>query len=232
MMAMERILVVVAHPDDEVLGCGGTIRRLLRRKAQVRIVILGEGSSCRFPGDRLGTGEVLQAIAQRRAFGEAAFRVLGADNYVFGDLRCGRFDTYPVIDIGKQVEAEIAMFSPDTVITHWGGDTNSDHRITFNAVATATRPVPGSPVRTVLSCEIPSSTEWRFVDSFAPNLFIDIADDLDAKIAAFDCYAATEGRPFPFPRSTEGLRTLARYRGMQTSLEAAEAFQVVRSVYA
>lgn len=228
---LDKVLVVAAHPDDEVLGCGGTIRRILREGGRVRVLVLGEGSSCRFPIGLLGSPEVMAVITQRREFADRALATLGVSEFRFGDLPCGRFDTVPIIDIGKTIEAEIAEFLPDTVITHFGRDANSDHRHTFDAVLAAVRPLPESPVRTVMSFEVPSSTEWRFVDVFQPHYFIDIDADIDAKVAAFDCYSATEGRAFPFPRCEEGLRTLARYRGMQVGLRHAEAFQLVRCVF-
>lgn len=227
---MNKVLVVVAHPDDEILGCGATIRKIICEGGKVRVVILGEGSSCRYPRELMGSDEVLRAISQRRRFADAALAVLGVDDAVFGDLPCGRFDCIPIIDIGKQIEAHVADFHPDTVITHYGYDANSDHRLTFNAVIAATRPIPCGCVRNVLSFETLSSTEWRFIETFQPNFFVDIDPYIDTKIAAFDCYFLTEGREFPFPRCEEGLRTLARYRGMQVCLPHAEAFQVVRSV--
>lgn len=227
-VSLNRVLVVAAHPDDEVLGCGGTIHRVLEEGGHVRVLILGEGSSCRFPTGEIGSPEVAAAIAQRRGFAEHALAVLGVKDAVIGDLPCGRFDMVPIIEIGKRIEAQIADYRPDTVLTHFGRDANSDHRHVFDAVLAATRPLPGTPVRTVMSFEIPSSTEWRFVDVFQPGCFVDIDADLDAKVAAFECYAETEGRDFPFPRCEEGLRTLARYRGMQVGLRHAEAFQIVR----
>jgi LmbE family N-acetylglucosaminyl deacetylase len=227
---MDRVLVVVAHPDDEVLGCGATICKIICNGGAVRVLILGEGSSCRYPQQMLGSDQVCHEMLQRRQFAEEALTVLGATDAVFGNLPCGRFDTTPIIDIGKQIEIQIADFQPDTVITHFAGDANSDHRITFNAVIAATRPVPKGVVRTVLSFETPSSTEWRFVDAFAPNFFIDVTEYIDLKIKAFDCYSETEARPFPFPRCEQGLRTYASFRGMQVGVQCAEAFQLVRSV--
>lgn len=231
-MEMNKVLVVVAHPDDEVLGCGATIRKLVCEGAKVRVLILGEGSSARYPREMMDSKEVRRDIQQRRQFAEKSFAILGVADVVYGDLPCGRFDTVPIIDIGKLIEASIADLSPDTVMTHFGNDANSDHRLTFNAVIAATRPTPGSCVRTVLSFETPSSTEWRFVEAFQPNCFIDVGNYIDTKIAAFDCYASTEGREFPFPRCEEGLRITARYRGMQVGVLNAEAFQIVRSIIA
>ena len=230
MIEMNRVLVVVAHPDDEVLGCGATIRKLVESGSQVRILILGEGTSCRYEVEQIDTDEVRATIAQRRAFADKAIAVLGVSDSWFGDFPCGRFDTVPVIEIGKLIETHIEQFLPDTVMTHHGKDTNSDHRITFSAVIAATRPVPGTCVRTVLSFETPSSTEWRFVDTFQPNLFIEVSNQMNSKISAFDCYFETEGGAFPFPRSPKGLITLARFRGMQVGVEAAEAFVIIRTM--
>jgi LmbE family N-acetylglucosaminyl deacetylase len=178
----------------------------------------------------LQSNEVAREIEQRKSYAEQCFTVLGVSDVVYGDLPCGRFDTEPLIDIGKRIEVQIAEFQPDTVITHCGHDANSDHRLTFNAVIAATRPIPGTSIRNVLSFETPSSTEWRFVEVFRPSLFVDVTDYIDTKIKAFDCYLPTEGKPFPFPRSEEGLMTLARYRGMQAGVQCAEAFEVIRSV--
>lgn len=230
MMNMRRVLVVVAHPDDEVLGCGATIRKLIESGSQVRILILGEGSSCRYPLEQIESQEVKFAIRQRRDFADASMDVLGVSDAWFSDFPCGRFDTVPVIDIGKLVESHIWQFQPDTVITHHGKDTNSDHRITFNAVITATRPIPENCVRTVLSFETLTSTEWRFVDTFQPSVFVEVARQIELKIQAFNCYYESEGRAFPFPRCSEGLMTLARFRGMQIGVEYAEAFVLVRTV--
>jgi LmbE family N-acetylglucosaminyl deacetylase len=229
-VSLNEVLIVVAHPDDEVLGCGATIHKIIHDGGRVRVLILGEGSSCRYPAESLGSDEVRRAIAQRRGFAEEALEVLGVDDAVFGDLPCGRFDTVPVIDIGKLIEAQIDDFRPLTVITHWGGDAHADHRLASDAALVATRPLPGGCVRHVLSCETPSSTEWRFVETFQPTCFVDVSSHLDTKIAAFARYAPSEGREFPFPRCEEGLRVLARFRGMQAGLSHAEAFQVVRSV--
>ena len=120
------------------------------------------------------------------------------------------------------------FFYINHLIVYFENDTNSDHRISFNATNIATRPVNNS-IKNVLCCEIPSSSEWRFTEVFKPNLFVDIKSTIQDKVKSFNCYYKTEGRPFPFPRCEDGLKVLARYRGMQSGLNYAEAFKIIRS---
>lgn len=228
-MIGERILVVAAHPDDEVLGCGGTIARYRQAGAAVRIVFLGEGSTARFTRDRLACAEALAAIADRTKSGMQAASVLGVDEPVFHNLPCVRFDTLPIIDIGKIVESEIQAFQPDTILTHTDIDTNMDHRLTLQACLQATRPGANNAVANLLSFEVQSSTEWRFTDQFRPGVFVDIGATLETKLQAMAAYES-EVRPYPFPRSREGITAQAMVRGMQAGIEYAEAFQLVRSI--
>lgn len=229
-MKFDRILVIAAHPDDEVLGCGGTICKLAKEGKHVKILFLGEGSSCRFPREKINSLESLAATQERRRFADAAMVTLKITDTVFVDLPCGRFDTISIIDIAKIIEECIADFSPDTVFTHAPNDTNNDHRLTFQATLQATRPVPNYPVRNLLSYEVLSSSEWHFTETFRPNFFICIDEEIDDKIRAFNCYAHTEARSFPFPRCTEGLIVAAKNRGMQIGHKHAEAFIVIRSI--
>lgn len=225
---INNLLVVVAHPDDETLGCGATIRKLIDDGVNVTVLVLGEGSSCRFKSADFGSELLKSALLQRKNACLAAMGDLGVKNIFFENLPCGRFDTVPIIDIGKMIERYISTTSCDAVLTHFGGDANSDHRITFNAVVTATRPIPKSTVKSLMVFEVPSSTEWRFTETFSPNLFVNVENSIESKVLAFSRYAATEGSPFPFPRSQDGLKYLARYRGMQAGVQFAEAFKIVR----
>lgn len=228
MINCQKVLIVLAHPDDEVLGCGGFIKLLTNKGKEIRIVILGEGSSCRWNLNMINSQKVTNAKLQRQKFAKKAFKILGVKNYLFHELPCGRFDTIALIDIVKIIENEIKSFKPDTIITHYENDTNSDHRISFQATNIATRPVDNL-IKNILCCEIPSSTEWRMSKVFKPNMFVDIETTILKKIEAFNCYYETEGKPFPFPRSKEGLETFAKYRGIQAGLSYAEAYSIIRT---
>ncbi len=214
-------LVVAAHPDDEVLGCGGTIARLCAEGEEVHIAILGEGGTDREP-------KVVAAL--RRQVAKAAEH-LGTPNVSHFTLPDQRFDTVPFLEITQMVEGLIALSRPDTVYTHHAGDLNLDHQITHRAVLTATRPIQGCPVRTIYSFETPSSTEWAFgTPAFAPNVFVGVTEeDLDRKMSAMAMYKS-EVRDSPHPRSSHMLWVLSRWRGAQAGLEAAEAFQLVRQI--
>ena len=220
-------LVVAAHPDDEVLGCGGTISRLAAQGEEVHILILGEGATARYDERTAadsGEVEVLQTQAQ------AAGKILGAASVTVHDFPDNRFDTVALLDIVKVVEGHIEGRSPAQVFFQNGGDVNIDHQRTYQAVLAATRPQPGVPVREVLAFEVVSSTEWAFghlSPRFAPTVFYDITDHLDTKIEALRCYEE-EIRLAPHARSIAGVRALAAHRGASVGVEAAEAFTLVR----
>jgi LmbE family N-acetylglucosaminyl deacetylase len=207
----QRVLVVVAHPDDELLGLGASIHRLVHRHGcEARAVILGEGL----------TSRSTTRDTERWAAGIYDF----ADN---------RFDSVDLLDIIKVVEQEKEQFQPNLIFTHHGGDTNIDHRRTFEAVITACRPLPGEPERTILACETPSSTEWQaasYPQPFLPNFFLTVnEDDVAAKLAGMEAYEF-EKRPYPHPRSPEALRLLAQRWGVVTGQPLAEAFMLVRHI--
>jgi len=220
------VLVVAAHPDDEVLGCGGTIARLVQADNAVSVLILGEGATSRHgQRDAAPTGATERLRAQSR---EACAKLSVLD-VTHAGLPDNRFDTLPLLDIVKRIETEIERVDPVLLYTHHGGDLNIDHAITFRAALTAARPVPGSTLREVRAFEVPSSTEWafgRFETVFRPNVFVNIADTLDTKLAAMAVYAS-ESRPFPHPRSPEALRAAAHRWGAVAGLAAAEAFEIV-----
>jgi len=225
----ERVLVVAAHPDDEVLGCGATIARLAHEGREVYIAILGEGITARHARREEGNPAEVKALQEcsRRAAAQ-----LGAKDVFLHDLPDNRFDTVPLLDAVKIVEALIARLQPQVVYTHHGGDLNIDHSITSRAVLTATRTVPGCPVKELLFFEVPSSTEWAFQQYepvFRPTVFTDVRGTIETKIEAMKLYEG-EARAFPHPRSSEALRAIARRWGSVAGVEYAEAFALVRSV--
>lgn len=223
---MKRVLVVAAHPDDEVLGCGATMARHAAAGDAVCVLILGEGVTSRkgMPAPRRKAAlKSLQAAAK-----EAASR-LGVKRLVFKGFPDNRFDTVARLDIVHAIEAVVADWKPEIVYTHGAYDLNVDHQVCAEAVKTATRPLPGSRVREVYSFEVPSSTEWRFdpAAAFHPDLFIDVSATLERKLHALAAYEP-EMRSFPHPRSPEYVKALALVRGGQSGLAAAEAFRTVR----
>lgn len=223
------ILVVAAHPDDEVLGCGGTMARLAAEGHRLHILILGEGATSRSANRRSAPRGAIRRLRDQAV---KAARLLGAREPIFVGLPDNRFDTVALLDVTKSVEAVVERVRPEVVFTQHGGDLNVDHAVTYRAVLTATRPLPGQPVRAVYAYEVASSTEWafqRFDPIFKPSLFFDISATLDRKVEALRAYEG-EGRRFPHPRSPEAVRASAQRWGSVAGLRAAEAFEVVREI--
>lgn len=226
------VLVLAAHPDDEVLGCGGSIAKLAAEGAAVNVAFLADGISSRSSVD--GTrGDALTAeLTARRAAAHVACGILGVDSVSFDEFPDNRMDSVPLLDIVQAIEALVSRFRPDTVFTHHAGDVNVDHRRIHEAVTAACRPQQGHTVRALLSFEVASSTEWQLPGSgtpFVPNWFIDISSTLERKLAALDAYA-TEMRDWPHPRSRRGIEHLARWRGATVGVDAAEAFMLGRKL--
>lgn len=219
--------VIAAHPDDEVLGCGGTIARLAAEGHAVSILILGEGITSRYPRREDAPAELLERHRERAS---RAGLSLGAVRVAVAGLPDQRFDTLPFLDVVHTIEAELAETEPELVLVQHGGDLNLDHAITFRAALTATRPVPGCRIRRVLAYEVGSSTEWsfqNFAPPFHPTVFYGIEGFLERKIEALGFYES-EIRPFPHPRSPEALRAAASRWGSVIGVPAAEAFVLIR----
>ncbi len=224
-----KVLVVAAHPDDEVLGCGGTASLLASRGDEVDIAILGEGETSRHDRREDADPEALRLLHERsRRAGE----LLGARKVSLHGLPDNRFDSLPLLEVVKVVERLVEEVRPEAIYTHHPGDLNIDHGVTFRAVLTAVRPLAGCPVRELYSFEVPSSTEWAFQriePPFRPSVFVDIGATVSTKVEAMALYES-EARAFPHPRSGEALRTIARRWGSVAGLEYAEAFELVRWV--
>ncbi|MBN38064.1 MAG: GlcNAc-PI de-N-acetylase [Opitutae bacterium] len=226
---MKKILIVAAHPDDDVLGCGGLIAKYSRTK-EFRVVFIGEGSSCRFSREEQQTDKVLSTIRERNDYGKEALGILGVRNYSFHDLPCGRLDQFPILEINKIIEKEISDFEPDTVFTHSEKDTNNDHVVVSRSTMMATRPGAFSCVERVYAYEILSSSEWKFTEAFEPNYFEELTrEQVELKWKSLAAYRS-EIKSFPYPRSEEGILTLAKYRGMQGNIFYAEAYKLIRQI--
>jgi LmbE family N-acetylglucosaminyl deacetylase len=222
------VLVVAAHPDDEILGCGGTLARLRAAGVEIAILLLGEGPTSKIASEI--SPEAIRREATVSAVAAAAS--LGIDDVRSAGLPDNQFDTVPFLHIARHIEAIADRVRPDVVFTHFSGDLNIDHQLVHRAVMTAFRPLPGGQSTLILGFEVLSSTEYAtpgMGESFRPSVYIDITKFLEAKQKTLTAYAS-EMRPWPHPRSREAVEYLARLRGSQCGREAAEAFVLYRGL--
>lgn len=224
-----KAVVFAAHPDDEVLGLGGTVKWLTGEGVTVHAVILAEGLTSR-SANRADTNRSelneLQKDA-RRAAGE-----VGYASIEFCGFPDNRMDEIDLLDIIKIISKYIDKYNPDTIFTHHQGDLNIDHRLICEAVLTACRPVGKYHVQRIYAFETPSSSEWNYnyINVFCPNVYFDVSDTFEAKIRGMSCYK-TESTSYPHPRSSEALRALAQYRGSSAGFQMAEAFMLLRETF-
>ncbi|OJJ19301.1 PIG-L family deacetylase [marine bacterium AO1-C] len=228
----KKILVVVAHPDDELLGLGATIHKLItEQNCNVRAVILGEGITSR--ADARDREKWQQELETHRQNIYNAQKCIGYHSVGIYDLPDNRFDSIPLLDIVKIIEKEKTQFQPEIIFTHHGADLNVDHQRTFEAVMTATRPMQQEVVKTILTFETPSSTEWQAFNQpnpFLPNFFVSVREqNLKAKIDGMESYVF-EKRPYPHPRSPKSLTYRAKFWGNRIGQDMAEAFMLVRTI--
>jgi LmbE family N-acetylglucosaminyl deacetylase len=218
-----RVLVIAAHPDDEVLGMGGAIAVHTGRGDVVRVLVVTDGSSTQYPGDA-------ETRARKEDEAVRAAEELGVKDYVHLDLPDMRLDTLAHVEVNAVVEEHVRGLSPEVVYTPQP-DVNRDHRVLFDSVAVATRPTPGQPVRRLLTYAPTSSTEWTpaATNWFVPNWYVDITETLERKVAAFAQYE-TELRDYPHPRSERAIRAAASFHGSSCGCEYAEPFVLVRGL--
>jgi len=211
-----RVLAIAAHPDDEVLGCGGTLALHARAGDQVTAIIACEGESLRY-----GPSGVGQAQHTRRAaevLGLAETRQLG-----FPDQR---LDTLSLLELIQPLEQMVREVQPNVVYCQFGSDANRDHELLFRAALVATRPLEAF-IEGVYVFDTASSTEWGYPREFVPDTWVDISQTLEQKLNAMACYES-EVRPYPHPRSLDALRHRGRAWGNQCCMDAAEVFMTVR----
>lgn len=216
-MVSDRVLVLVAHPDDEVLGCGGTLC-LHRRRGDDVMVVIAAGRSA----EESGYGQA------QLAYTADALKKLGVDSWKGLGLPDQRLDTMPILALTQLLEHAVQDYEPTIVYVHHHSDANFDHTALFRAAIVATRPTNLS-IHTVLAFETASSTEWGYPRNFAPDTWVDISEVLGAKLGAMECYTP-ELRHFPHPRSLRSLRARAEALGSGCCMEAAEAFMTIRRV--
>ena len=220
----KQILVVAAHPDDEVLGCSGTIARHVSDGDKVYMVFMSDGVTSRSVADS-------NEVEARKQAAKNASNILGiSESPRFLGFPDNRMDTLALLDIVQTLEQVINEIEPEVIYTHHSGDLNIDHKITHQAVMTACRPQPEFCVREIYSFEVLSSTEWSTNNPFIPNYYVDISDILELKISAIKAYHS-ELRIFPHARSIDSIEALAEYRGASAGVKAAEAFKIERLIH-
>jgi LmbE family N-acetylglucosaminyl deacetylase len=223
----KRILIVAAHPDDEVLGCFGTVARLIKEGYEAYTLILGEGKTSRdtqrVVENKKDEIEVLNTEIQK------ANELIGIKKIFIESFADNRFDSVDLLDVVKIVSKVKEEIRPDIIFTHFENDLNIDHRITYQAVITATRPMENECVKEIYSVEILSSTEWNYPLSFSPDTYYDISDTIDLKLKAMKKYNS-ELCQYPHPRSLEGIELNAKYQGMRVGKKYVEAFKSVRVI--
>jgi len=221
----KKILIVASHPDDEVLGCFGTVARLIKEGYEAYTLILGEGKTSRDEQrsveNKKDEIEVLNTEIQR------ANDSIGIKKVFIESFPDNRFDSVDLLDIIKVISKVKEEVQPDIIFTHFENDLNIDHRITYQATLTATRPMEDECVKEIYSFEILSSTEWNYPLSFSPDTYFDISNTIDLKIEAMKEYSS-ELCEYPHPRSLKSIELNAKYQGMRVGKKYVEAFKSIR----
>jgi LmbE family N-acetylglucosaminyl deacetylase len=219
----EEILVIAAHPDDEILGCGGTLLKHKSIQDNIHLLFISDGETSRHNGE--------ENIDDRVRLSEEIKKKLDAKSLTNFLLPDNKLDSIPLLEIVKKIEIEIEKINPTKIYTHHPSDLNVDHQIVFKSVLTAARPFPGSSIKEILSFEIVSSTEWNYdpKENFKPNLFIDISNQFEEKLELLKIYKK-ELYNQPHARSLENIKNLNKFRGSSVGFDYAEAFSVIRMI--
>jgi len=223
----KKILIVASHPDDEVLGCFGTVARLIKEGYEAYTLILGEGKTSR-DKQRVVKNKIDELKLLNTEIHKAN-KVIGIKKVFIESFPDNRFDSVDLLDIIKVISKVKEEVEPNIIFTHFENDLNIDHRITYQAVTTATRPMEDECVKEIYSFEILSSTEWNYPLSFSPDTYYDISNTIDLKIDAMKEYKS-ELCEYPHPRSLEGIELNAKYQGMRVGKKYVEAFKCVRMI--
>lgn len=229
------ILVIAAHPDDEIIGMGGTLKKL-SKTSDITILFLADGITARKSSGHVNVSKyeineyekerMNHEIDMRKNDAKRALKILGIEKIQFLDFPDNELDTVPFLKIVKEVEKRIITLKPSTIFTHHFNDLNIDHRFAYESTLTAARPLLNSHVNSIISFEASSSTEWRHPYSFRPNIYVNISKELKLKIRALNQYKK-EIRKFPHPRSSQTIESVAKRWGSLYGFEAAEAFELI-----
>ena len=223
----KKILIIAAHPDDEVLGCFGTVAKMVKEGDEAYTLILGEGKTSRDEQRSIENKKAELNILNQEI--EKANSVINIKKTFIENFPDNRFDSVDLLDIVKAILKVKEEVKPDIIFTHYENDLNIDHQITYQAVVTATRPMEDESVKEIYSFEVLSSTEWNYPLSFSPDLFFDISETIELKKEAMKQYDS-ELCQFPHPRSIEGIELNAKYHGMRVGKAYVEAFKTVRVI--
>lgn len=216
----KNVLILAAHPDDEVLGCGGIIQKHVAEGCQVFVGVVTDGSSSQYPND-------IQKHHTKIKECEEANKLLGVTEVVFLDFPDMKLDTVPHAELNNKINELVEKIRPNIIYTHSKFDLNLDHIAIARSTEVVSR--PGKVyLEKVLAYEVLSSSEWSRMESFQPDVFVDVEQYLEKKVQALKLYK-TECREYPHPRSSEGIQTLAQYRGLQSGFRRAEAFKLIVS---
>lgn len=221
---MARILVIAPHPDDEVLGCGGTIVKHIQGGDEVYLCIVTKAYPPEWPEDE---------IKERRGEVLGINQILGIKETYFLDFPTVKLDTIPQKELNDSIARVVGEVKPHVAYIPHRGDVNKDHYLVFDAAMVVLRSEPGTVVRKVLSYETLSETEWAAPFSeniFIPNVYVDISETLEIKLKAMSAYKI-ELREFPHPRSLEAISALAKRRGSTVGVRAAEAFMLIKEIW-
>ncbi len=227
---MKKVLVIAAHPDDEILGCGGTIIEHKKKGDKVGIIIVSEGITSR--DERRNYIKRKKEVTELSKISKNIAKKLKINFIELFSFPDNRLDSVDLLDIVKRIEEKLLEFKPNIIYTHHHNDLNLDHSIVNRAVLTACRPYPKQTVEKILTFEVPSSTNWNDLSktsSFFPNHYQEITNSLKTKIKLLKMYKG-ELREWPHARSVKAIESLARYRGSSVGVKAAEAFQLVRNI--
>ena len=224
-MTNKTILIVAAHPDDEVLGCFGTVAKLIRQGYTAYTLILSGGKTSRGKVEQKELDILKEEMLN-------ANKLIGIKEVFPTDFPDNAFDSVPLLTIVKKIEEIKEKIKPEIIFTHHIGDMYIDHQLTHKAVLTATRPMKDECVKTIYAMEIPSSTEWNSYSKdtvFVPNTFVDITETIDKKVDAMALYKS-ELRKYPHPRSLQFIKELAKTNGIKVGLKYSENFITIRNI--